>query len=183
MNKMPKVSISLSQRKILFCDYVDEDSAFEFMNCVNKLLAFDEKIGIKAPIEIMINSGGGSVYHGFTIMSKIEQLIDMGYHVITTNIGMCFSMAFMIFICGNERRIYRYARCMYHDISTMVYGKLQEIREDLKESDELIGIIDKKVIEVTNLKKEELIGWRERKIDKYFSATESIEYGIADIIV
>lgn len=183
IGKTPKVSISLSQRKIMFCDVVDEDSTFEFMNCINKLLAFDEKMGDKKPVEIMINSCGGSVYHGLTIMSKIEELIDMGYHIITTNIGMCFSMAFMIFICGNERRIYRYARCMYHDISTMVYGKLQEIREDLKESDELIGIIDKKVVEVTNLKKEELIGWRERKIDKYFSATESIEYGIADIIV
>lgn len=176
---MPKVSISLSQRKILFCDYVDEDSAFEFMNCVNKLLAFDEKIGIKAPIEIMINSGGGSVYHGFTIMSKIEQLIDMGYYVITTNIGMCFSMAFSIFLCGKERRMYRYARCMYHDISTGIYGKAQEIREDLKECEELSKTIDKRIIEETSLTENDLKEWKERKIDKYFSAYESLELNIA----
>lgn len=167
----------------MFCDDVDDESAFEFMNCINRLLAFDEKMGEKKPIEIMINSCGGSVYHGFTIMSKIEELIDMGYHVITTNIGMCFSMAFDIFLCGSERRVYRYARFMYHDISTGIYGKLQEIKEDLKESEKLIEVSDKKITEVTNIKKEELSGWRERKIDKYFSATESIEYGIAEFIV
>ena len=182
VGKIPKVSISLSQRRIMFCDNIDEDSTFEFMNCINRLLAFDNKIGERKPVEIMINSCGGSVYHGFTIMSKIEELIDMGYHIITTNIGMCFSMAFMIFICGSERRIYRYARCMYHDISTMISGKLQEIKEDVKESEELIDVIDRKIVDATNLKKEQLLGWRERKIDKYFSAIDSVKYNIANII-
>ena len=179
LNKVPKVSLLYAQRKIMLHDVIDEDSSFEFMNCVNRLLYFDEKLGEKKPIEIMINSGGGSVYYGFTIMSKIEQLIDMGYHVITTNIGMCFSMAFAIFLCGKERIMYRYARCMYHDISTGIYGKAQEIREDLKECEELVNAIDKKIVEETSLTKKDLDEWKERKIDKYFSAYESLEYNIA----
>ena len=181
-NKMPKVSLLYAQRKIIFHDEVDDDSCYEFMNCINRLLYFDSKLDTHDAIEIMINSPGGSVYHCFTIMSKIEQLIDMGYHIITTNIGMCFSAAFIIFLCGQERRMYRYSRCMYHDISTIAYGKSQEIKEDLKECQELLHMLDRKIIEETSITQNQLDEWKERKTDKYFSAVESLEYNIATVI-
>ena len=180
IKRLPKVTCSFSQRKIIFYDDVDEESAFEFINFINKILFLDERLGTQEPIEIMISSYGGSVYSGLTIISKIEQLIDMGYNIITTNIGTCFSMGFAIFIAGKERRCYKYARFMYHDILTSPYGKVQEIKEDIKECENLLEYIDGIIVKNTNLKQDELLYWRERKLDKYFSLDEAVESGIVN---
>ena len=180
IKKLPKVSCSFSQRRIIFYDDIDEESAFEFINFINKIQFLDERLKTKEPIEIMISSYGGSVYSGFTIISTIEQLIDMGYNVITTNIGTCFSMGFAIFVAGKERRCYKYGRFMYHDILTAPQGKVQEIKEDIVECEKLLNYIDSIIVKNTNLEQDQLLYWRERKLDKYFSLDEAIENGIVN---
>lgn len=178
----PKVSLSLTQRKIMLCDIIDDESTYEFLSCVDKILEFDRKMNSQQPIEICINSGGGSVYHGFTIISKIEILKDMGYEVITTNIGMCFSMALFISLCGTKRKSYRFSRYMYHDISTVVYGKAQEIKEDLVECESLRKMGNDLIFKYSNIKEKDITNWIERKLDKYFSAEEALQLKICDII-
>ena len=168
------------QRKIFLYDDIDEESSFEFINCVNKLCFLDDKIGKREPIEILINSGGGIVYYGLTIISTIEQLKDMGYSVITTNMGICASMAFVISICGSKRYSYKYSTYMYHDISSSTYGKLQSMKEDIQDLCKMKEIVDNIVIKYTDIKLEDIHNWCERKIDKYFYIPEALELKISD---
>lgn len=181
--KPPKVSMSFQQRRIMLCDDINDDSSFEFVNCINRFLYLDKILDTKEPIEIMIDSFGGSVYDGFTIMSKIEELIDLGYEVTTINIGSCFSMGFVIFLCGKIRKSSRYSRFMYHDISSYSEGKLSMIKDDVKELESLIYIINKKVLSCTSLTQKDLDDWRDRKVDKFFSATEALSLNICESIV
>lgn len=176
----PKVSMQYQQRKIFLYDDIDEESSFEFINCVNKLCFLDDKIGKREPIEILINSGGGIVYYGLTIISTIEQLKDMGYNVITTNMGICASMAFVISICGSKRYSYKYSTYMYHDISSSTYGKLQSMKEDIQDLCKMKEIVDNIVIKYTDIKLEDINNWCERKIDKYFYIPEALELKISD---
>jgi ATP-dependent Clp protease protease subunit len=178
-----QVSLSIPQRKIYLCDDIDDETAYQFLTYVNKLLEFDERMGTKQPIEILINSNGGSVEQGFSIISIIHNLEQSGYEVITTNIGAAYSMGFLIAICGTKRKCYKYSRYMVHDISSGAIGKRQAMIEDIDECNALMEIINSLIIEKTNLTEEQLKYWLERKQDKYFSPKDALELGIVDEIV
>jgi ATP-dependent Clp protease protease subunit len=182
VNKAPKVSLSFQQRKVFIYDDIDEESSFEFVNCINKLIFLDEKIGEKKPVEILINSGGGIVYYGLTIISTIEQLKKMGYEVTTTNIGICASMAFVISVCGSKRECYEHSVYMYHDISSGSYGKLQTMKEDIQDLQKLKDMVDNIVIKYTNITEEDINNWCMRKLDRYFYLPEALELKISDFV-
>ena len=178
-----RLSMAMKQRKIFFYDTVNESSVMETMYYLNRLMEVDETLGQKKPIEILINSNGGCCEDGLTLISLIESMIENGYHIITTNIGRAYSMGFMLAISGTERRAYRHARYMVHDVSTCTCGKAQQMREDLVETEVIREEIYDLICSHTSIPREDLISWQERKIDKYFSAKEAVDLGIADKIV
>ena len=53
-----RLSLALKQRKIFLKDYVTEDTIFECVYCLHRLMDIDNKVGTKEPIEIYINSNG-----------------------------------------------------------------------------------------------------------------------------
>ena len=175
--------MAMKQRKIFFYDTVNESSVMETMYYLNRLMEVDETLGQKKPIEILINSNGGCCEDGLTLISLIESMIENGYHIITTNIGRAYSMGFMLAISGTERRAYKHARYMVHDVSTGTCGKAQQMREDLAETEVIREEIYDLICSHTSIPREDLISWQERKIDKYFSAKEAVDLGIADKIV
>lgn len=178
-----RLSMAMKQRKIFFYDTVNENSVMETMYYLNRLMEVDKTIGQKKPIEILINSNGGCCEDGLSLISLIESMKDDGYHIITTNIGRAYSMGFMIAISGSERRAYRHARFMVHDVSTGTYGKVQQMREDIEETEVIRNEIYDLICKYTSIPREDLLSWQERKLDKYFSAKEAVELGIADSIV
>lgn len=180
--KESNVKMSYKLRKIYIYDSIDEDSSLSFVNCIDKFIDYDNRIGRREPIEILINSGGGLVYYGLTIISTIEKLKKMGYKITTTNIGICASMAFVISVCGDIRKSYNNSVYMYHDISTYLVGKSQEIKEEMENLEKLKRICDNIVINNTKITQEQIDDWCMRKIDKYFYSEDVIELGIVDIV-
>ena len=69
---------------------------------------------------------------------------------------------------------------MYHDIITAPQGEVQEIKEDIVECEKLLNYIDSIIVKNTNLEQDQLLYWRERKLDKYFSLDEAIENGVVN---
>jgi ATP-dependent protease ClpP protease subunit len=66
-------------------------------------------------IVININSHGGSVIEGFSIVSAMRQAINKGIRVITNVEGIAASIAGIIAVAGQERNIVDYGRLMIHD--------------------------------------------------------------------
>lgn len=178
-----KFSLALNQRKVFLYDSVRENSIFECIYYLNKLMYIDNMYGTKEPIEILINSNGGSVYDCLTLVSLIEHMKDIGYKIITTNIGRAFSAGFILSIIGSERRSYRFSSYMTHDISTFMYGKLQEIKEDTEEMERLKQLLNEIISKYTKITLKELEKWQERKLDKFFNTKEAFKLGITDIIL
>lgn len=178
-----KSSLAINQRKIFLYDEVEENSIFECIYYLNKLMYIDNVYEEKNPIEILINSNGGSVYDCLTLVSLIEQMKDMGYKIITTNIGRAFSAGFILSIVGSERRSYRFSSYMTHDISTFMCGKLQDIKEDTKETERLRNLINEIIVRYTKIPLKDLEKWQERKLDKYFDAKEALKLGITDMVL
>lgn len=182
MNQM-RLSMCLSQRKVILNDNVSDDTIFECVYYLHKLIDIDKKCGCKKPIEIYVNTNGGSVYDGFSLISLIEQMKDDGYEIITINTGKAFSMGFWIALCGSVRKAYRYSSYMYHDIACGIYGKGQEIKETVEELDRLSLMgrdILKKYINITDEEYDDIIL---RKVDKFFSPEDILnKKGIEEIL-
>lgn len=176
-------SLAVSQRKLYINETITDESVFKYIYYLNKIVSIDKKNNSKEPIEIYINSNGGSVYDGLALISHIEFLKEQGYKIITINMGKAFSMAFLISLVGSERKAYRYSRYMYHEISGGIIGKYHEMLEDLNECAVLSDIVMDIVIKYSNITKEELKDIGERKQDKYFSAKELLDLKGVDLII
>ena len=177
-----EISLVLNQRKIFFTEEVDGDSVFKCMYYLHRLRDLDNKTNTKDPIEIYINSPGGSFYDGMGLVSLIEQMKEEGYKIITINIGIAASFAFLLLVCGSERKSYKYARAMYHDASSGMYGKFQDLVDHMEEMDIARDNYKEIIMKYTNLTMEQLTTWNEMKKDKWFSAQEMIEIQGVDVI-
>ncbi|QOV08274.1 ATP-dependent Clp protease proteolytic subunit [Bacillus phage Kirov] len=128
------------------------------------------------PIEIFINSGGGSVTDGFAIIGAMEMSETP---IVTYGFGLVASMALAIFVAGDIRVAHRYTRFMYHSISYGMLGHITEHEQQMKECDLLQRQYNSLMYDRTKLTKEKLDSIRAMKHDYYFSAKEAVELGVA----
>ena len=178
-----KANMALNQRKIFLYDGVDEDSIFECIYYLYRIIDIDEKLGEKRPVYIMVNSNGGNVYDCLTLISLIEKMKEDGYEIITVNMGRAFSAGFMISIVGSKRLAYRYSDYMVHDVSSFSYGKLQTMREDIEETERLRDKLYSIIVRYTNITREELEEWHIKKLDKFFNSEEALSLNIVDQVI
>ena len=178
-----RLSMALNNRKIYLYDEISENPIFECIYYLNKLMSIDSISHDKKPIEILVNSNGGSVYDCLTLVSMVENMKKNGYEIITTNIGRAFSAGFIISIIGTKRNAYKYSTYLTHDVSSYMYGKAQELKECLDEVIRLRSLMNDIIIEHTAIPIHDLEQWNEYKIDKIFDANEALKLKIADEII
>lgn len=178
-----KHNLAAKERKILIYDDIDENSILECMYYLYRFKSIDEKTGMKKPIDILINTSGGSVRDGLSLISLIESMKDQGWVINTYNIGYCFSMGFLISIVGTNRYTYRYSTYLYHDISTQIEGKAASLDERMSEIHRLRDIGNKIVTTYTSLSKKDIEKIYLNKLDKIYSPEDAVKLKIADKII
>ncbi len=166
----------LTIRKIFIEGTIDSESADtvvkQFM-----LLADEDR---KKPIDILINSTGGEVNSGL-MLYDLFQSTDIPIRMIC--LGKAYSMAAVIFASGKERMMLPNSRLMLHEplIQDGIGGNtttVKSISDSLLETrDRLNSILAKH----TNHSVEEIE--QATNFDHYFSADESIGFGLCDKIV
>jgi ATP-dependent protease ClpP protease subunit len=77
---------------------------------------------VKAPISLVINSPGGSVYPGLQIMSAIEVAQSRGVTVRCFVPVLAASMAFQILSVCDERYVLQYSLLLFHPARSMLMG-------------------------------------------------------------
>lgn len=164
-------------------DDVDDASMFRCIYTLIRIREADNKLGTKEPIEILINSCGGTVYDGLSLISLIENMKDDGYTIITTNMGYAFSMGFLISIVGSVRKSFRYATYLHHDMSSMNYGKLAFMEEEINDMRILRKRVDDIVLKYTKLTQDDLDEINNKKLDKRFTAEEALALKICDEVL
>lgn len=181
-----------NSRIIALHDQVDAVSVSSIVSRIHSINEEDEQtekeLAIKydiynhprKPIYLDISTAGGVIYDGLVLVSVIEQSKTP---IITRIQGYSFSMGLTIFLAGHERHISRHADIMYHQLSSVTQGCLQDIEDDVKISKGLQKRLEDYVIERTNLTQERLQKIYRQKKDMYFSAKEALEAGIATKII
>lgn len=142
----------------------------------------------EAPIRLVFNSPGGSVFDGFDLMDCIAEAKDKGHHITTVVAGVSASMAGVLFQMGNDRVIGRHSRLHLHEVSTGTIGKLS----DIKDTAELAESLTRTICDVYSERAAQAIGedawssdqifeWIDRQ-ERWLTAPEALAMGFADRI-
>jgi ATP-dependent protease ClpP protease subunit len=178
-----KATSALKNRRIYLSDEFDRDSIFEVVYFLDRIRDIDLRSGRKDKIELIIDSYGGVIYSGNLLLSKIEQLKDEGYEIITTTSGVAMSMGFIAAICGSKRYAYRHATFLVHQPSSGTWGTLKDIEDDRDETNRLWEDMKSTIKKYTKITEAQLNDIKERKHDWILNAQQALELGVIDKIL
>lgn len=184
-NLLDKIYLeSLKERKIILNNEIDSSVVEIVVAQIRKFNLEDEKDNIqiedKKPIELYINSYGGSVYDGFACVNAI---VTSKTPVHTICDGYAMSMGLAIFLAGSKRFAMPFSNFMYHEISTAAWGKNNEIERVTQENRRLQKMYDSLVTKNTKLEQKKLDGIKKKNLDWFFDSYEALENGVVHEIL
>ena len=175
---MPVETRLLSTNRSIFLEgEINNDSALEFVKQLMLLVSEDAS----KPINVLINSPGGEINSGMLIYDAIHSSIAP---IRLFCLGRAYSMAALIFLSGtNGRYMLKNSELMLHEplLSGRIGGNTTSIKEI---SDSLIKTRDKlnKIISTHSGKSIKEVE-KATDHDHFYTAEESIEFGLCDEIV
>jgi len=174
---MPIETKLLTHRCIFLEGEINSDSSLEIIKSLMLLIKEDEN----APINLIINSPGGEINAGMAIYDAIES-VDTPVKMFC--VGKAYSMGALIFLSGKSGRyMLKNSELMLHE--PLLNGKIGGNTTSIKElSDSLVKTRDKlnNIISKHSGKSLEEVE-KATDHDHFYSAEESIEFGLCDKIV
>ena len=131
-----------------------------------------------ANIYLHINSYGGEIFAG---LAGMDEIINSTVPIYTMVDGCCASAGTFLSICGKKRFINRHAYMLIHQLSSGMWGKYAEFKDEMKNLDKLMIMIKQVYKEYTKIpmnKLDEIL-----KHDLWFDADKCLEYGLVDKII
>lgn len=171
-------SALLDARRIFIHDAVDNESANEIIRQIWYL----DLTGPGKPIQIVINSPGGSVDSGFAIWDQIKMINSPVTTIIT---GLAASMGSVLSLCAAPKMRFATpnARIMIHQpmIAGVIKGQATDLEIQAKEILKTRASLVTLYMSATGKDKETI----ERAIDRdtWMSSREALEFGLLDGIV
>lgn len=173
--------ISFRRRTLYLSGSDKDDNAVDSTmaeNAIKGLLLLDAP---SSEITILIHTGGGSVYAGWAIYDAIQ---SCQAHVTTVALGNAFSMGAILLQAGDRRLIAPNADFMLHyGYSGDDYDRIDTKRASqaynellMKRTEELF--LERIRAKLPSFPRRNLKRWL--KDDRYFTAEETIQYGLAD---
>lgn len=132
-------------------------------------------------IEVIFNSGGGSVIDGFELFDFLVDLGQRGHRVITGCTGMAASMAGILVQAGTERWMSKESWYMIHRAAFGAMGKTFDIEDTV----EWIKRIEDRILDIfsgrSKIPKSTLKKKWERK-DWWIDSDEALKLGLVDSV-
>ena len=164
---------------IYIFDEITEFTTFDFITRARLILRNRPEEKSNEPINIILNSPGGSVY-------DMNGLIDyMNTLSVPVNIivrGKAMSAAAVILAAATGKRFAsKRSTIMFHEPSSMGIGKQSDLKANVKHIGNMEDDTNKLLGEVTNKPAE---WWeKEQKVDLYLNAQEALDLGVIDEII
>jgi len=136
------------------------------------------------PIQFYINSPGGAACDMFSIYDFMRTVRD-STPIVTYGLGKVMSASVLLLAAGTkgERKIGKNCRVMIHSVMAGTGGALHDLRNEMKEIQQIQDLYMNALCKETKLTKKKLKQLFSQNVNIYLSAEEAVEYGIADIIV
>lgn len=176
-NVLALETVNFDKRKLYIQDEINQDSAFDFALAV----AYLNSISQTEPITVFINSPGGCIDAGLLIYDVIQTSPAPIRLVV---LGVAYSMAAILFAGGRHGRyILPNSKMMLHEplLGYPIGGNttsIKTISDDLLATRDKINRILAQHTGKTTKEIEEAT-----KQDHYFTAEESVDFGLADKVL
>lgn len=188
---MQEVAVSVESgnkesRRIYLTGTFEENN---IQTIVEKIIEINEKDNEKAktvvgyerkPIELYINSYGGSVYDCIGLINIMDLSVTPIHTFVLTK---AMSAGFITFIAGHKRFVHPRATLMCHDMAYMGWGKHAEIKERVEQMEVMWKVLEEIILDRTKITSKKLEKMLERKEDWFMFGKESIKYGVADGLI
>jgi len=183
VNQSPNIDIF--SNKIYFYEEVDKNTIYKLNKAIReinfKLIAADpEKYlnGEKDNIDLYIHSYGGSVLSAFAAID----VIDGNKIPINTYVeGGAASAGTLISVVGKKRFISKRGYMLIHQLSSVHWGKFEELKDDMQNSENLMKAIKdiyKQYAKIPSRDLEDIL-----KHDLWLDAKKCLEWGLVDEII
>lgn len=132
----------------------------------------------KEKIILFINSSGGDVDSGLAIINALK----LSHKKISTiGIGGVYSMAFYIFLCGDQRHIFNNTTLMLHNIKYTVPDGISsnEIKNTLNASLRQERFLYHLILSRTSIPHKKVKFYFENHKDFYISQRDALKYKVA----
>ena len=174
----------LEDRRIYLTSDIGSDT-IEYVNTlIEKFNYEDEKNDINPeeakPIRLYINSYGGSIYDGLSIVNTI---LTSKTKIIGICTGYAMSMGLGIYVACHERWAMPYTNFMYHELSSSTSGRTEEIKRATQEYERLQKMYDHILTSRTSLSQKKLNSVKKSANDWFFDAYEAKKYGLVHKII
>jgi len=163
---------------IFIQDEIQSGLTFDVISKVRLLKKINGNI---ESINILLNSGGGDVIETLALIDYMKSQKDqIKFNIVVR--GMAMSAAALLLANGTgTRAASRHSKIMVHQLSTIVVGKLSDVKSNAKFSEELEFECNRLMAESTKTEREY---WENIQSSDYFmSAEKALELGIIDVII
>jgi len=163
---------------IFIQDEIQSGLTFDVISKVRLLKKINGNI---ESVNILLNSGGGDVIETLALIDYMKSQKDqIKFNIVVR--GMAMSAAALLLANGTgTRAASRHSKIMVHQLSTIVVGKLSDVKSNAKFSEELELECNRLMAESTKMEREY---WENIQSSDYFmSAEKALELGIIDVII
>jgi len=136
------------------------------------------KYGVEVPIKLYISSYGGSIFSAF---STVDTILTLRTPVHTYIDGSAASAATLISVVGEKRFIHQNSFMLIHQLSSTMWGKYEEFKDEMENLDMLMDRIKQIYQKHTTIPKTPLANILKRDI--WLDAQKCIKWGLVDEIV
>lgn len=180
-----KVNSALRDRRIYINGVIDDNLALETCHFMQRIYDNDIKTeNNNKEITLLINSYGGSVWAGNSIIGMMNYLKSKGYKIIGIVQSMCFSMAFDILCNCDVRYGYSHSEYMIHQTQGgNPYGALVKAERMLKYNKRQWEKSIEYYIRDTKITKEQIEDLYEKDLEWFMLSEEALELNVIQKIL
>jgi ATP-dependent Clp endopeptidase proteolytic subunit ClpP len=131
-----------------------------------------------ASIFLHINSHGGDLFTG---LAAVDEIIKCDVPITSIVDGCAASAATLMSIVADHRQINKHAYMLIHQLSSGMWGKYSELKDEIENLDRLMEMIKSIYTEYTKLPLDKLEKILEHDI--WFDAETCLKYGLVDEII
>ncbi|UUG68098.1 ATP-dependent Clp protease proteolytic subunit [Bacillus phage PK-3] len=179
-------SVEYKKRDHILGGKVGEDTIHSLVEKIIEINRFDErqlekdKNYVAKPINIYINSIGGSMYDANFLIGVIQ---TSKTPVHTYAGGKIMSAGLYIFVAGHKRFTYELSTFMYHDGTVGLHNTIEGLKSDYEHQVNVRDRYDDYIARRTQLPKTVMDEMKKYHKDFYLNAEQAVEYGVAHEIL
>lgn len=151
-------------------------------DCIQQLVTWERTADAPITVELVIDSPGGSVFDGFSLIDHVAGMHQRGHTVNTTALGMAASMGGVILEVGKTRRMGANSMLLIHEIAFGAIGSMGKIEDQVALAEKLQDRIATIFAARSHLSKSRIRAMQRRK-DLWLDSDECTKYGLVDEVI